>query len=544
MKIIGVIEADLEKSPIGTRSRLADELLGEAVLRRTVRRGARSARLAGLHVVVPPSQRAAIDDLLHGLPVRVETCDAPPPAWQALVRSARKWALGGWRGGIWGACWFDEQMHLPMLEALASRESADAVAVIPAAGCLIDPALLEAMIDHQARFVDSQPFVFTQAPPGLAGCLLTTPFLADLARAGHPLGRLFTYRPQNPALDLISKECCYQSPNHVACASARLLADNRRSVELIGACLAELGHGDGANSSAVCRWLAERSREGVDRLPAEIEVELTTRDQLPETLLRPRGRLVGERGDLDLRLLEKLVEGLEGYDDVNLVFGGFGEPLLHPEFGRSLSIARESHVLGLGVCTNALALDRRACELIVRCGVDCLAVSLDANDAHTYRRLHGCDGYQRAVANVEELIRTQNELLSPLPLIVPQLVKVRENMSHMEAFFDGWLRKTGWATITSFNHGAGQRPSLAVRSMAPPSRTPCARLWSRCLVLADGTVVACDQDFAARGPLGNLHEIPLAEIWGSRLEGLRVAHRSGRYDAHPLCPTCDEWHRP
>ena len=38
MKVIAVLQADLEVTPLGTRSRLADVLAGVPILRRTVER--------------------------------------------------------------------------------------------------------------------------------------------------------------------------------------------------------------------------------------------------------------------------------------------------------------------------------------------------------------------------------------------------------------------------------------------------------------------------------------------------------------------------
>ena len=67
MKIIGVIEADLERTGIGTRSRLADEIAGEPVLRRTVKRAREAQRLSRLHVVARADQRATVERLVSDL---------------------------------------------------------------------------------------------------------------------------------------------------------------------------------------------------------------------------------------------------------------------------------------------------------------------------------------------------------------------------------------------------------------------------------------------------------------------------------------------
>lgn len=540
MRAIAIIEADLAKTPLGTRSRLAERLAGEAVLRRTARRVKRAERVANVHVVVPSAQRAATSDLLQGLDAVIDTCDDPPPAWRAMVRAARKWSLGGWRGGPLGTCWFDECMHVPMLAALAARETADAVTIVPAAACLVDPRLLDDSLEHFEDLDDPQPFGFTQAPPGLATVVVRAAFLDNLTRANHWLGRLFTYRPDNPVTDVITKACCYRLPDRVITRGARLIADNARSVALMARCLERLGEDAGAER--ICGDIRANESTRVDAVPREIEIELTTREQLAGSPMRPRGTTVGREGDMDLSLLEQLVGDLAGLDDVNLVIGGFGEPLLHPSFGRATEIIRDSAALGIAIRTNALALDDAACKAIIDARVDVVSPLLDAAGPDAYRRLHGYDGFGAAMAGIDRLASTRGG--SGVPLIIPELVKVRDNVDQMEAFYDDWLRRTGWACIAGFNHGAGQRESLAVRSMAPPTRTPCRRLWDRTLVLADGSVIACDQDYQRRQPLGRLGDVTLPEVWTcDAFAALRESHLNATY-SHPLCPTCDDWHRP
>jgi len=65
------------------------------------------------------------------------------------------------------------------------------------------------------------------------------------------------------------------------------------------------------------------------------------------------------------------------------------------------------------------------------------------------------------------------------------------------------------------------------------------------MVLADGRVTACDQDFAGKHAVGRLSTQGIGEIWrGAAMEALRANHRIGDYDALELCRGCDEWHRP
>jgi radical SAM protein with 4Fe4S-binding SPASM domain len=68
---------------------------------------------------------------------------------------------------------------------------------------------------------------------------------------------------------------------------------------------------------------------------------------------------------------------------------------------------------------------------------------------------------------------------------------------------------------------------------------------SRCLILCDGRVTLCDQDFKGLHTFGNIRESTLAQIWRSpSFERIRREHLSDRFDANPLCGACTEWHRP
>jgi hypothetical protein len=125
--------------------------------------------------------------------------------------------------------------------------------------------------------------------------------------------------------------------------------------------------------------------------------------------------------------------------------------------------------------------------------------------------------------------------------VVPSFIKAQETLHEMEEFLDHWQRKLGMALITGYSHCAGQRDRRAVTSMAPPQRDVCRRVFKRALILADGRMTTCDQDFAGRQVVGNPADAPLASLWQSpRL----VAIRSNARPEQPVCLACDEWHRP
>src|SRR5205085_8120277 len=99
MKLITIIMADLDRAPLGQRSRLGMDLCGRTVLRRSIERVMQAKRASSVHVVVPATQRQAVADLVCGLNVAIETHNAGPAPYAGLVQAGRGWGLDGWRGG-------------------------------------------------------------------------------------------------------------------------------------------------------------------------------------------------------------------------------------------------------------------------------------------------------------------------------------------------------------------------------------------------------------------------------------------------------------
>lgn len=544
MRLIAVVEADFERSPLGTRSRLNADLQGETVIRRTIRRLQQAKRLDSIHVVVDVAQEAICRDACKGLDVKVETHSAGGTPWRAYVTAARKFALDGWRGGIGDATVFDESTHVWVLEALAKREQADGVAVVPAAAALIDPVLLDDMIAHFDEVRKDMRMTFTQTAPGLSAAIFAADLLHDMAEINQPPGRLIAYSPADPRPDLLTKPCFYPVPDAIAHASGRCLADTQSGMQRLDRLIA-MGNGGGAPHVAdASRWLMQQRFESAP-LPVEIEIELTTQDPLSNTTLRPRGEVVGARGPMPFELFDKLVSELSGTDDIRIILGGFGDPLLHPDWSRFVARCRDADIFAIAVCTPGVHLDDRAIGVLLDNKVDVLHLLIDALKPDTYRALHNADHFEQVIASVDRLMAGHRERVQPEPLIVAEMAKTMRTLDELEPFFDHWLSKTGAAVLTGPSHYAGQWPDNAVMSMAPPTRSPCLRVFKRAMVLADGRVTFCDQDFKGAHAVGSLAEHSLSELWNSeRMTLLRTSHIQSKWNSAPLCHACDEWHRP
>lgn len=559
MKVIAIIQADLETTPLGTRSRLADELAGVPVLRRTVDRLSAARRIDAVFLLCPLAQRDRCTKLVEGSGATVRPYDAAPPPWARLVQTARKWSLDGWRGGLGGTTHFDEFADTRLIEGLLKEVQADAVLSAPAGAALIDPGIVDRMIEHYAATTEENRLVFTQAPPGVTGLLLSASVVGEFAKEGVPIGWAFNYKPDTPQRDLIFQSCCLEIPVELRYAVGRVVADTDRSMQRIAGLLRE--H-DNPDAVAIGRWLSRQESQTIEPLPREVEIELTTDDPYPDSLLRPRGSRVESRGPIEVGLVTRIVEELVQFDDSLVVLGGFGDPLRHPKFGEVLSAIRSvehtdkaglpagRRLYGLAVRTSGVDLTDACVEAILACDVDVLNVTLDAWTPDLYGQLQSPGDPARASlenvrSKLDRFAKLQKERGTVKPAIVPEICKSRDNVGELDDFHDGWLRRFGAVAISGHCHYAGQCEDRSVINMAPAHREPCRRIRSRCMVLADGRVVMCDQDLNGKHALGRIGDQSLESIWHSaEFTRIRKAHRAAQFDPTPLCAACAEWHRP
>jgi hypothetical protein len=379
---------------------------------------------------------------------------------------------------------------------------------------------------------------------------LDSEIVKELADKSLPIGAIFGYKPEAPQKDLIFEPCCCPTSADIRFAAGRLIADTDRAVDRIRRLLSADSF---AGAEAIGRSLIDEDERGTESTPIEVEVELTTDDPYPLAVLRPRGASIPTRGPMSIACLRRLATELASRDDALCVLGGFGDPLRHPQLPAVFDALRpidQDGVYGLAVRTSAVDLTDEIIDGLISHGVDVLNVPLDAWTPALYGALQTPGDQEAAnldavLDNLTRLATAKAERQSVTPLVVPEFCKSRDNLHEMDDFYDGWMRRLGIASLTGFNHFGHRVPDRGVIQMAPSRRTPCRRVRSRAMVLADGRLTLCDQDFEGAQTIGDLGQASLAESWsGVTLSKIRGAHFSDSTELPEVCRRCDEWHRP
>lgn len=553
-KAIAIVVTDLQRNRLGGPSQVANLLAGRPVLARTVTRAGAIAQVEGVVVVCPKGQEAAIGALIEGTKAAIFGHEGGiDDALTPMRRSARKWAMGGWRGGLGGATCYDELLGSKAIAAAMKEHAADAAVLLGGDWPLHDPALSSAALELHLKHPQAMQMVFNQAPPGISGVALGRE-LADqfAATLGGGIGTLMAYHPRKPQADPIGKDICVQVPAEVRNCGRRFIYDvacGRRLVEAVARELgAKLEAADAAGVATAVRQVAKREPEQMRGLPREVTLELTAR-RLVNGPLVPQSRVRLDRADMPPDAAIRLIEQLKG-EETLLTLGGLGDALLHEHWAEVVTAAAKAGVLGIGVETDLL-VGADVLAKLLELPVDVVSVRLNADSAATYAKVMGCERFEEAHKNLVWLLNERNRRAAAgkgqvgVPWIVPRLTKTPDTLGDIEGFFDRWTYFAGWAVIEGPSCGRSLdgdlRADLSVLQMAPPRRRPCRQLGRRLTIHSDGRVALCDQDWLGSAAVGEASALPRVL---KELAAAAAKHEAGAWDELPLCAGCREWHRP
>ncbi|MFN7021832.1 MAG: 6-hydroxymethylpterin diphosphokinase MptE-like protein, partial [Phycisphaerales bacterium] len=321
----------------------------------------------------PDSVRRWIRSIPDGLKIEFVRADSAFTSRRAAVRAARILSGECWRGGVANLSVYDEVFE-PISLAEAMRSSAppiDAALLVGPDWCAVQPALCDSVV---ARFIaepDRNRFAFTQAAPGLAGCVVARSLVESLAAAARTasagtfasIGGLLGYIPGSPQMDLANMPECVAVDPALRDLGQRLIADSQAGRDRLRAYAAKVrGESPSARTepASACHLVLELVR-GWNRLA-------------PETARRA----VEELADA----CDEGVVTLRGGD----VLAG-DDPLAHPD---TRALAQHARQLGLGVHVRTpLTTESDSAWLIDDPAVDVVSVDLLAHSQDAYHALTG-----------------------------------------------------------------------------------------------------------------------------------------------------------
>jgi len=284
-------------------------------------------------------------------------------------------------------------------------------------------------------------------------------------------------------------------------------------------------------------------------MPLAISAELTNNCTLscPECTTGS-GKMVRERGFMDIDLFKKVINELEPYlYNTNLYFQG--EPMMHPGFFSFLENSLTAHTT---VSTNGHFLSESHCEKIVKSGLNRLIISLDGTGQESYSayRKNGnidtvLDGIQKVSAakkRVKSSLRIELQFLvnklneNQIPQVKELAKKLKVGLLLKSMQINNKKDAEAWLPLNERFRRYRMNEGEYVIKSSLPSR--CARLWFNPVITWDGKVLPCCFDKNGEFVMGDLNEDTFRDIWhGPKYRIFRKSFLSGRHMIE-ICRNC------
>lgn len=429
--VAAVIVVDHETGSLGDARDLGATINGKSVVARTIERIGRCARLDCIVLLTSNAERTRA--LLEGVsvrpPVRVITSETVAGA-SRRVRAARGWASASWRSGVAGMTVFDELADPRVVASVLEQIGCTAALLLGADWALVDPALCDEVIDRHEESPSNHRLVFTQAAPGLCGCVIDRELLGEIAEwraKGGPMssiGGLLAYNPRKPRADAIAKPICVVVDPAVRDLQRRCIADTANGIALCER------YGDGATDAATLARLI--GRDGPSALPNELTLRVD-----------------------DSTSPEMVAAGVRRVNSAMSVTLDAREVSALARIGVLVRSARDAGARFVHVRIDPREGEADAAAAI-GAGPDIVSVEMHADSAEAFREATGRDGFSTSLKALEALANGARELpFDEQPWIVPRMTKRDAVYGDIESFVDKWTLVFGHAAIDPFEGAPG-----------------------------------------------------------------------------------------
>lgn len=451
---------------LGDHAHLAHRLsTGRSVLAQTVHQLLSCRHLNGREVLIaaPEGHTDALHAALNDLPdaqrqrVRIIPLGPVDPQRHRGVCAARASARACWRGGIANQSIYDEVFDPAALRHLARSQQLDAILLAGPDWAAIDPGLCDQILARHAANPEHSRFTFTQAPPGMCGCVLSRSLLEDFAAGADntaaaagagvfaSIGGLLGYIPFTPIVDLINlPECVAIDPALRDCWDGeRFTADTPRGRLLVESRLSGAMQPPPANISHLVLEIAAEGAAGQVFMP--LDAAQRQIEQLASTLN-------GEPILLTLRSTATL---------------SVADPLDHPDLQRLIAAARGLPSIHIHIRTPLTAHHFDAAWLLG--GVaDIISIDVLAESESTHTAITGRSStstWTTARDRLQTLIGARCHAWS-IPWIVPRITRCDAVYGEVDAFYRPRLIQCGTAIIDPLD---AARPGERIEPLPIPA---------------------------------------------------------------------------
>jgi wyosine [tRNA(Phe)-imidazoG37] synthetase (radical SAM superfamily) len=248
----------------------------------------------------------------------------------------------------------------------------------------------------------------------------------------------------------------------------------------------------------------------------------------------------GKHTNIDDKLCRILIR--DGYDAGarELAFSATGEPLLNPKLEEYITFAKNIGYRYVFINTNGSLLNNTRIKSLLDSGLDSIKFSVNAGDAKSYHLIHGMDCFEQVIDNIKLFNKLRKD---QLPRLFVSFISLKENIRQGKQLFSLIGKYIDDFIIQNANTRGGFNEIIKLEDSLLGNdsfsfKFPCSQLFDTAVVLAEGYLVICCQDFDKQTVIADLHKINITDAWNS---DKFIAFRKKYLDkdlAGTLCNNC------
>lgn len=275
-------------------------------------------------------------------------------------------------------------------------------------------------------------------------------------------------------------------------------------------------------------------------LPCVYQIEFTNACPM-NCIMCVRQKMTRPLGYMEEGVFKNIVDQIKGIN-THIILNHFGESLLHPKLYEFLYYLKKKNIPSL-MSANPTELSQEKIEAVCRGGLTKLILSIDGLTDSTYKSIRGPHAdLDIAKENIENLIEYKNKFGFKYPEIEIQMVLMKKTENEMQDYKKQW-DKPGINRVVIKDFYIWSCSTENIKSLTGVEKInplfPCSIPWSSFVILWDGRVVPCCNDYDGLYILGDVKHKSLKEIWNDKpMLELRKQQIKNQLKNNKLCCNC------
>ena len=224
-----------------------------------------------------------------------------------------------------------------------------------------------------------------------------------------------------------------------------------------------------------------------------------------------------------------------------------GEPLLDPDLEERIRSLKAAGIKYVAFASNGSLMSEIRAKSIISSGIDEVTFSIDGTTADTFESIRTRLSFNQCINNVTNFIKYRDQSKSALSIRIRMTIQ-KKNMHEFGDFLSYWKQRIGkedfvyGKLIHSWGNWILNSSTLNDEKYKKLNSSPCPSVFNSIVILSDGRVPLCCNDFNAKYQMGNIKETSIKDIWNNiRFENMRKEHQEKGRACLRICHNCNVW---